>query len=218
MLAWRTCLLCLSAVLVACSSAPQQPQAEPVVSAQTLVFECSALDFVVIEQGETAMIYLPRGERELLRERSASGSAYRHDEISLRLKGTQARLEWGSETYADCQLNRRRIPWEEARRRGVDFRAVGQEPGWVLEMQHDQQTLLVFDYGARRLLTQTPDPDVSEQVTRYSAAVSGETLTIEVRVQHCQDTMSGEVFDNQVEVLLGESAYSGCGLKLESDW
>ncbi|HEX7072166.1 MAG TPA: hypothetical protein VF190_15240, partial [Rhodothermales bacterium] len=37
--------------------------------------------------------------------------------------------------------------WDEARARGVDFRAVGQEPGWLLEIADGDSLRFLYDYG-----------------------------------------------------------------------
>ena len=37
-------------------------------------------------------------------------------------------------------------------------------------------------------------------------------------VEYCQDSMSGEVFDNSVRLTLDGKQYQGCGLVLDSDW
>ncbi len=37
--------------------------------------------------------------------------------------------------------------WHRAKLRGVAFRAIGQEPGWLLEITNGTEILLVTDYG-----------------------------------------------------------------------
>ena len=37
--------------------------------------------------------------------------------------------------------------WHEAKLRGVLFRAIGQEPGWLLEITDGSEILLVTGYG-----------------------------------------------------------------------
>ena len=130
-----------------------------------------------------------------------------------RAEGETALLDLGSRRYVDCQLNRSRGPWEEARRRGVNFRAVGQEPGWFLEIQHERNLLLVADYGSRRLLAAAPEPVFEDDIERYQ--VPSEDLEIEIRQTHCADSMSGESFTHEVKVTLSDRVYTGCGLSLE---
>src|SRR5688500_19395613 len=50
----------------------------------------------------------------------------------------------------------RRDPWREAAERGIDFRAIGQEPGWYLEVDDGRSMRLVYDYGERNVITPAP--------------------------------------------------------------
>lgn len=43
-------------------------------------------------------------------------------------------LEVGKKRHVHCKNNRAEAIWEDAKLRGVDFRAVGNEPGWHLEL------------------------------------------------------------------------------------
>lgn len=107
-------------------------------------------------------------------------------------------------------------PWFEARRRGVDFRAIGQEPGWFLEIDHDGSTLFAWDYGAERTTLPTPEPfvDAGARRTTYRATLDAGELVIVVEARDCFDTMSGEAFDHVVVVTLDAMEYRGCGRRL----
>lgn len=49
-------------------------------------------------------------------------------------------------------------PWDDARRRGVEFRAIGQEPGWMLEIDAGKSMYLLADYGEKKVTTPAPPP------------------------------------------------------------
>jgi len=133
-------------------------------------------------------------------------------------KGDTATLDLGSRILGSCRLNPARAPWEEARRRGVHFRAVGQEPGWYLEIQHGRQILFVSAYGNHRVLLPTPEPELDAELASYRVSADGHDMEIDVTVEYCQDSMSGEVYDNSVRLRLDGKEYLGCGLVLEGDW
>jgi putative lipoprotein len=103
----------------------------------------------------------------------------------------------------------------DARARGVEFRASGNEPGWVLEMFADR-LVFVGDYGATR--ASTPRPALQEQPgsgeRAYAAVTEAHRLTVRVRRAPCVDTMSGEQFEASVEVELDGRPYRGCGREL----
>jgi len=103
--------------------------------------------------------------------------------------------------------------WHQAKLRGVAFRAIGQEPGWLLEITEGKGFLLVTDYGSNRNNYEFVEPqvDVDARRTRY---VLSEGPVIEIRGESCTDTMSGESFAVTVTIVLPEQALRGCGRAL----
>ena len=51
--------------------------------------------------------------------------------------------------------------WEDAKLRGVDFRAVGNEPGWNLEISADGEMVFIGNYGQTEYKFPTPEPSVA---------------------------------------------------------
>jgi uncharacterized membrane protein len=103
--------------------------------------------------------------------------------------------------------------WHQAKLRGVAFRAIGQEPGWLLEITEGEGFLLVTDYGSNRdnYVFVEPQVDVDARRTRY---VLSEGPVIEIRGEPCTDTMSGESFAVTVTIFLPERTLHGCGRAL----
>lgn len=102
--------------------------------------------------------------------------------------------------------------WEDAGPAGVDFRAVGQEPGWLLNIYRENKITLDWDYGQNKAEFPLSAPDTSQEgATRYSAQASGHTLAITIRRFPCQDAMSGAAFPSTVEVVIDGQTLSGCG-------
>ena len=104
--------------------------------------------------------------------------------------------------------------WHKAKLRGVAFRAVGQEPGWLLEISDGAEILLVLDYGENRKSYPWVEPIVyqEERMTRY--IIDEGDLIIEIRGQHCQDVMSGEQFEVSVTIIMPDRRLAGCGRAL----
>jgi putative lipoprotein len=150
--------------------------------------------------------------------RSASGAKYQEGDTVFWSKGEEAMLSVGGQTYPECKLAPARVPWEDARRRAVDFRAVGNEPGWSLEIKNGQQLLLVGDYGMQRVML--PDPGFQPTADgRVYHAVSGtDDLVIEIVDGQCVDSMSGASFPSQVNVTWNGRMLSGCGMALDHPW
>jgi uncharacterized membrane protein len=106
--------------------------------------------------------------------------------------------------------------WEAARNRGVIFRAVGQEPGWVLEVE-DSRITLVTNYGADEVVTPVPEPvvDAASRTTAWHVVTETNDLRIEARAQSCADTMSEERFSMTVTITLNGTTHHGCGRMLD---
>jgi len=94
----------------------------------------------------------------------------------------------------------------------VVFRALGNEPGWKLEIFDESRIVLIADYGDSRVERPLPEPavDRAARTTRWDA---GE-LIVDVTDRLCRDTMSGEAFEATVVVTWGERTLRGCGRAL----
>lgn len=223
----RLLFLVLLAQLTACSGAGAQsggndsgadfqPDSRPM--GKTLVYECTELEFIArVGPGEMAL-WLEDRYLILSQVRSASGSKYQEGDTVFWSHGDEMTLELGSRRYSDCTLNPLRAPWEDARRRGVDFRAVGNEPGWHLELKKGQSLLFVGDYGARRLLFPAPEQSMDGTTTKYHSMSDTDEISISVSETPCTDTMKGNQYPATAEVQLNGKFYQGCGMALEYPW
>ncbi len=114
----RLSLLLLAALpMTACASAPAV-EIEPIAKSddfqpETAVYRCTASD------GEVTLV-----------------TRTRPDGLHVFLPPSL------TEPYLDCTYDRRASIWEHAKLSGVDFRAVGNEPGWVLEVREGDVCLL----------------------------------------------------------------------------
>ncbi len=106
-----------------------------------------------------------------------------------------------------------RMPsWENARAAGVDFRAVGSEPGWMLDIYQRDRIVLLWDYGQASAEFPLTEPSYPQEgATRYEARARGHTLRVTIRRFPCSDPMSGERFGATVEVVIDGRTLSGCG-------
>jgi uncharacterized membrane protein len=103
--------------------------------------------------------------------------------------------------------------WHKAKLRGVAFRAVGQEPGWLLEITNGEEILLVTDYGKSRNAYPYVEPREDKAVRKTVFQIDGHTSVL-IEGKPCSDTMSGESFEVTVTVMLGAKTLKGCGRAL----
>ncbi|MEH6650780.1 MAG: hypothetical protein V7707_12205 [Motiliproteus sp.] len=106
--------------------------------------------------------------------------------------------------------------WQAAKQRGVDFRAVGNEPAWLLEISDADGILLQTDYGTQqyRFSAAAPQTDPSTGNRHYRLQQGQHRLTIRLVDRTCRDSMADIEFSTQVMLLLDGREMSGCGLAL----
>lgn len=97
--------------------------------------------------------------------------------------------------------------------READFRAVGQEPGWLLEIRRDGQIRFIADYGADTTITPVPpvETDSATGARRYHAMTPTRDLRILIEPDACTDAMSGAPYETTVTVTRDGQPYHGCG-------
>ena len=103
--------------------------------------------------------------------------------------------------------------WHAAKLRGVAFRAVGQEPGWLLEIRNGEEILLVTDYGQNRIPFPYIDPQ-EDKTARKTVFPLNESSNILIEGKPCTDSMSGEAFEVTVTITLDSKTLRGCGRAL----
>ena len=182
----------------------------------TMVYECDAgLEFVVTVRNDTAWVFLPSVTLSLPHVPSGSGVRYSRGAATLWTHGEEALLDAPSDSVRGCVNNRARAIWEHAKLGGVDFRAVGSEPGWHMELAPDS-IVLVTDYGERRYAFPTPAVEElpAERRSIYRASADGHALEVLLEARECRETMSGEAFETTVTVMLDGRMLRGCGRAL----
>ena len=103
-------------------------------------------------------------------------------------------------------------PWDGARAAGVDFRAVGQEPGWIMDIYAGGVLKIVWAYGENYAAFAVTQPaNAPEGVTRWEGSSDGRTIAVTIRRAPCQDAMSGEAYPSTVEVAIDQETLRGCG-------
>lgn len=135
-----------------------------------------------------------------------NGNAFtQHDDAAI--------LQLANGSPRDCSRSKRGSPWAEAAKRGITFRAVGSEPGWIVEIGEGGAPTLSasLDYGQRKLDVAQMQPAA---VGYRGKTADGTAISLEIQRTPCQDSMSGEKFEATARLAVGDKAYSGCGAYL----
>ena len=191
------------------------PAAE--TKAKTFVYECpDDFSFVARTETDKAWLFLPGTTLDLAQVQSASGTKYTNGSYTFWSKNNEAVIESEKIKHTGCKNNRARAIWEHAKLNGADFRAVGNEPGWYMEISNKQDILLVTDYGQQtyRFTSAIINSKPHERTTSYHAQSNGNSIEIVIKGMPCQDSMSGEAFSAAVSVLINNRRYMGCGKAL----
>lgn len=170
-------------------------------------FQCGELRITVTTAGEG--IELVAGDETFRMQPvvSASGAKYALPDdpsTSFWSRGGNALLEIRGETWPEC------MPVSAAASAATGLRAMGQEPGWLLEIG-PEDTELVTRYGEERVTWPTPEPEVEPGKRLWAIPGTTSPVLITAREQLCVDTMSGMHFPLTVSVDTGEGHLEGCG-------
>jgi predicted small lipoprotein YifL len=138
---------------------------------------------------------------------------YGDDDVELRVDGRAATLTRDGRPL-DCHAEGTGDVWRDAIRRGVVFRALGQEPGWMVEIEREGTMVVLLDYGTERIEVETPVPDADGDRVEYRFRAGDREVRIMIEPSFCRDTMSGEAFPAAVTLHVDGRSYPGCGLRL----
>ncbi len=104
--------------------------------------------------------------------------------------------------------------WHAAKLRGVSFRAIGQEPPWLLEISNGKEILLVTQYGQKKVAYPYVEPKVNQQQRKTIYSVTDKNFEVVIEGKECSDIMSGEKFSVSVFITLNDTKLKGCGRAL----
>ena len=221
---YRTSIIILSGIMLNSCAYTQPDDVSPdirasttVTDAQTYVYECpDDFSFVARTETDRAWLFLPGTTLDLVQVQSASGTKYTNGSVSFWRNNNEAVIEYEEIKHTGCKNNRARAIWEHAKLNGVDFRALGNEPGWYMEISNKRDILLVTDYGQQtyRFTSAIINSKPHERTTSYHAQSNGNSVEIVIKGMPCRDSMSGEAFSAAVTVLINNKRYMGCGKAL----
>lgn len=108
--------------------------------------------------------------------------------------------------------------WVEAERRGVDYRAVGTDPDWALEITAGREVRFLDGRTSRTYRGDPPGEapwgDRSIFATEARSDTTSRELIVSIRRTPCRDSVLREDLDTRVTVTLDRARYHGCGKNL----
>ncbi len=201
-------------VRVRSGDAPQPPTQ---TTRSTWTCEDMTFEAVFDIPGERVDLALPSGAVSLPLAQSASGARYAdHLGNEFWTKGAEGTLTRQGGAKVECVQQdappQAGSPWEAAKRRGIAFRAIGNEPGWLLEVGPGDTPRLhaELDYGARTLEVAKAD-SLSGLMGYAGATADGTKVRVVLDRKPCNDGMSDAIYPVDAMIDVGGTSYRGCG-------
>jgi putative lipoprotein len=154
------------------------------------------------------------GTRRLDQTISASGTRYADSVMVFWTKGSAATLERRGAPAMRCEERRADSLREDARVRGVVYRALGNEPGWIIEVGPASKLSWSTNYGQDRYdFEQAQAATAPDGANVYTAQKDAVSIKASIKAERCVD--DGDVtYDHVVTVESGGQTYHGCGTRL----
>lgn len=182
-------------------------------------WNCAGMEFEAAFDtvGERVELALPEGTLSLPQAVAASGTRYAdHRGNTFWTKGETGTLRRAGAEPLDCMRTDAPSPWDEAKSRGVHFRAVGNEPGWLVEVGEGETPTLhaLLDYGERTL--DLPHVQMLSGLLGYAAtSADGTRVRLVLERDACNDGMSDSTYPVTAQLEVGDRVYRGCGRFLD---
>ncbi len=175
-------------------------------------FQCGdvAVDANFETDGQVSLS-LPWARVELPEVPAASGARFGDGDIEFWTRGSdQARLTTADNGSVECSPRDSVSPWTQAMLKGVDFRAVGNEPGWHMEVFEDEgRMFLIRDHGADHQVFE--DVEVLADQAGYRAASADKEVVVRLDQVPCQDAIVGWTSPVMVSLEINGQTVQACG-------
>lgn len=200
--------------------APAQPGEAPAEGVlRAYVWECDGgltLNVRNLYRENAVSVELHEGARKLPLVASASGAKYADETITFWSKGGTATFERKGSPAVRCTEARAKSLLADARLRGVAYRALGNEPGWLVEIGPGTSLSYLAGYGQthHEFDDVTRSGDDAAGAIVFAGAQGQETIRVTLKRETCIDDMSGEEFAYRALVEFAGKELRGCAAAL----
>lgn len=163
--------------------------------------------------GEMALFRGPQ-MTVLSQVRVASGARYDEGSMSFWIKGDEATATFDQRSHSCI-----RVPAMEPRlghgKHSIAFRASGNEPPWMIEV--DSMGQLQLATGYEKTTYTAPNVVFRQPVEGHYliSLIEGKTLDVEISGTACRDSMSGHASQYALTFHLDGQQHQGCGQRFQ---
>ncbi len=181
-----------------------------------LVYYCQNLALVTVRVLPKRVEVITPSRRIMLAETTEPSLArFTDGSVTLSELGELVRLEEpGAVSW--CRIDPVEVPWQDARLRGIDFRAAG-DPAWSLEIDNGVAMEFAAGQGAARVVTKFPPAELSGKDTRMTLTATSGSHALGVIAERRICHHAGSTMTLSVTVTLDGRAYTGCGRLLAAE-
>lgn len=180
------------------------------------VYTCpDGFRFSARTDGDDAHLDLGTRRLTLAREPSAPEARYTDGATLFQPLGGEATIQIDASIRSGCRAQDAADPWQAAALRGVDVRALGQEPGWSVEIVQGEWLRIVQAGEAGMLVAPEPARErTGSGATVYTGQADDQRLRLRLTESACTDSMSGESYPLTATLTLDDRQLRGCARRL----
>lgn len=179
-----------------------------------LVYYCHNLSLLIVRVLPKRVDVETESRKTTLAETSPPSTVrYSDGRVTLSSLEEQVRFEEPGAVYF-CRSTPVEVPWQEARFRGIEFRAAGDDPVWSLEVDSGVAVEFATGRGDARTVTKFPPAELAGKDSRMTLTAVDGAHSLGVVAERRVCTLAGSTMTLTVTVTLDGRTYRGCGRPL----
>lgn len=91
------------------------------------------------------------------------------------------------------------------------FQALGNEPGWSVLIDENQDAIVELYYGEQQYQLQLPKPQITFAGTHYRTEFNSALFSLDIIATSCSDTMSDTSYPYETILQINGEKFTGCG-------
>ena len=184
------------------------------IKSTIFVYNCTNnYHFVAELKNDEAWLFLPSKTVQINKVESSSDVVYLSKQISYLYEGSKSTLTVDKKVY-NCSNDAIAATFEKAKLSGVAFRAIGNEPGWILEMISDKEVVFLTSLGTVKTAFTVVEKFSDGYSMEYKMKSTYNTLFVRIENRECKDTMVDRTYESMVYINFDGVNMQGCGKAL----